>query len=344
MSPRRLALAVLACLAAATAPAAASDGPLVDLALTAGASAPAVNDGNAATTACASGPVTLDLGRPAPARGLRGQPRGRRRLGARDDRGGRPAHRGDGARRHARVAAGPPPARRAHRAPVDQRGRVRRRAARARAHLAIDDRRPRPLLRRPGGGRPAPPTPTAAAPRCPSASSPTTAPTGCACACGSTRPPATATCRASSRWRAARRPPACASCSTRTTRTSGPIRRSSRSRPSWPARTCRRWPTTVHDYTRDALERADRAGHAGADAPARQRDPQRHPVADRAARRQRRPAGTGSGRCCAPPPPARATRKRRPRRGSSSTTTRAATTRAAAGSSTTSSPSTSRST
>jgi arabinogalactan endo-1,4-beta-galactosidase len=64
MSPRRLVLAVLGCLAAATAPAAASDGPLVDLALTAAASAPAVNDGNAATTACASGPVTLDLGRP----------------------------------------------------------------------------------------------------------------------------------------------------------------------------------------------------------------------------------------------------------------------------------------
>ena len=64
MSPRRLALAVLACFAAATAPAAASDGPLVDLALTGSASAPAVNDGNAATTSCSSDPVTIDLGRP----------------------------------------------------------------------------------------------------------------------------------------------------------------------------------------------------------------------------------------------------------------------------------------
>ena len=65
MSPRRLALAVLACFAAAAAPAAAhDDGPLVDLALTGSASAPAVNDGNAATTACGSDPVTVDLGRP----------------------------------------------------------------------------------------------------------------------------------------------------------------------------------------------------------------------------------------------------------------------------------------
>src|SRR5512132_3562844 len=63
--PRRLTLAVLACFAAATAPAAAhDDGPLVDLARTASASAPAVNDGNAATTACGSDPVTIDLGRP----------------------------------------------------------------------------------------------------------------------------------------------------------------------------------------------------------------------------------------------------------------------------------------
>ena len=65
MSPRRVALAVLACFAAAAAPAAAhDDGPLVDLALTGSASAPAVNDGNAATTACGSDPVTVDLGRP----------------------------------------------------------------------------------------------------------------------------------------------------------------------------------------------------------------------------------------------------------------------------------------
>jgi hypothetical protein len=65
MSPRRFALAVLACFAAAAAPAAAhDDGPLVDLALTGSASAPAVNDGNAATTACGSDAVTVDLGRP----------------------------------------------------------------------------------------------------------------------------------------------------------------------------------------------------------------------------------------------------------------------------------------
>jgi Glycosyl hydrolase family 53 len=64
MFPARLALAVVACCAAATAPAAASDGPLVDLALTADASAPAVNDGNAATSTCSSDPVTIDLGRP----------------------------------------------------------------------------------------------------------------------------------------------------------------------------------------------------------------------------------------------------------------------------------------
>jgi arabinogalactan endo-1,4-beta-galactosidase len=65
MSPRRFALAVLACFAVAAAPAAAhDDGPLVDLALTGTASAPAVNDGNAATTACGSDAVTVDLGRP----------------------------------------------------------------------------------------------------------------------------------------------------------------------------------------------------------------------------------------------------------------------------------------
>ena len=187
---------VLACFAAATAPAAASDGPLVDLALTAGASAPAVNDGNAATTACASGPGDR---RPRPAAapgGLRGQPRRRCVVGARDDRGRRPAHRGDRPGRHAGVAAGSPPARRPHRATADRRGRLRGGAARARAHLALDDRRPRPVVRRPGGGGSAPPTPTADGRRCPSGSSPTTAPTGCACACGSIRPPATATCRA----------------------------------------------------------------------------------------------------------------------------------------------------
>jgi arabinogalactan endo-1,4-beta-galactosidase len=65
MSPRRFALAIVACFAAAAAPAAAhDDGPLVDLALTGSASAPAVNDGNAATTACGSEAVTVDLGRP----------------------------------------------------------------------------------------------------------------------------------------------------------------------------------------------------------------------------------------------------------------------------------------
>jgi arabinogalactan endo-1,4-beta-galactosidase len=62
MSPRRLALATLLCLAATTAPAAASDDPVVDLALTGSASAPEVNDGNAATSSCAD-PVTVDLGR-----------------------------------------------------------------------------------------------------------------------------------------------------------------------------------------------------------------------------------------------------------------------------------------
>jgi arabinogalactan endo-1,4-beta-galactosidase len=62
MSPRRLVLATLACFAATAAPAAAHDDPLVDLALTGTASAPAVNDGNAATTACSS-VVTVDLGR-----------------------------------------------------------------------------------------------------------------------------------------------------------------------------------------------------------------------------------------------------------------------------------------
>jgi arabinogalactan endo-1,4-beta-galactosidase len=62
MSPRRLAPVVLLCFVAATAPAAASDGPLVNLALTGSASAPAVNDGNAATTTCSSDSVTVDLG------------------------------------------------------------------------------------------------------------------------------------------------------------------------------------------------------------------------------------------------------------------------------------------
>src|SRR6266542_5593703 len=63
MSPRRLVLAVLACSAAATAPAAASGGPLVNAALTGSASTPEVNDGNAATSSCGSGAATVDLGR-----------------------------------------------------------------------------------------------------------------------------------------------------------------------------------------------------------------------------------------------------------------------------------------
>ncbi len=63
MSPRRLALATLLCFAAAVAPAAASERPVVNLALTGTASAPEVNDGNAATMTCAD-PVTVDLGGP----------------------------------------------------------------------------------------------------------------------------------------------------------------------------------------------------------------------------------------------------------------------------------------
>ena len=63
MSPR-LALAVVACFGALAAPAAAHDDALVNLALTGTASAPAANDGNAATTVCGSQPVTVDLGRP----------------------------------------------------------------------------------------------------------------------------------------------------------------------------------------------------------------------------------------------------------------------------------------
>jgi arabinogalactan endo-1,4-beta-galactosidase len=63
MSPRRLALATLLCFAALAAPAVASGGPVVDLALTGSASAPEVNDGNAATSSCAPGAVTVDLGR-----------------------------------------------------------------------------------------------------------------------------------------------------------------------------------------------------------------------------------------------------------------------------------------
>jgi arabinogalactan endo-1,4-beta-galactosidase len=63
MSPRRLALATLLCSVAAAAPAAANERPVVDLALNGSASAPEVNDGNAATTTCAD-PVTVDLGRP----------------------------------------------------------------------------------------------------------------------------------------------------------------------------------------------------------------------------------------------------------------------------------------
>jgi hypothetical protein len=50
-------------LLAAAAPAAASSRPVVDLALTGSASAPEVNDGNAATSSCTD-PVTIDLGRP----------------------------------------------------------------------------------------------------------------------------------------------------------------------------------------------------------------------------------------------------------------------------------------
>jgi arabinogalactan endo-1,4-beta-galactosidase len=63
MSPRRLAVATLLCFLAAAAPAAASGRPVVDLALNGSASAPEVNDGNAATTSCTN-PVTVDLGRP----------------------------------------------------------------------------------------------------------------------------------------------------------------------------------------------------------------------------------------------------------------------------------------
>jgi arabinogalactan endo-1,4-beta-galactosidase len=62
MSPRRLALAAAAAAVSLLAAAPASATPLVDLALSAKASAPAVNDGNAATTAC-SPEVTVDLGR-----------------------------------------------------------------------------------------------------------------------------------------------------------------------------------------------------------------------------------------------------------------------------------------
>ena len=242
MSPRRLALAVLACFAAATAPASAhDDGPLVDLALTASASAPAVNDGNAATTACGSDSVTVDLGRPRRLEGFGVSLAGdgataRVSIEAAGRRVAATVPVGD-----AGLAARPPPAGRPHRAAAHRRRRVRRRAARPRPRPAVDDRRPRPLASPSRRRRPAPPTPIAAAPRCPSRSSPPTAPTGCACACGSIRPPATATCRACSRWRAARRPPACASCSIPTTRTSGPIRRSSRSRPRG-RRTCPRWP------------------------------------------------------------------------------------------------------
>src|SRR5919204_1851958 len=63
MSLRHLALAVLFCFAAASGQASADVGSLVDVALTGTASDPAVNDGNAATTTCAPGPVTVDLGR-----------------------------------------------------------------------------------------------------------------------------------------------------------------------------------------------------------------------------------------------------------------------------------------
>jgi arabinogalactan endo-1,4-beta-galactosidase len=63
MSPRRLVLATLLCLLAAAGPASASPRPIIDLALTVSASAPEVNDGNAATTSCAD-PMTVDLGRP----------------------------------------------------------------------------------------------------------------------------------------------------------------------------------------------------------------------------------------------------------------------------------------
>src|SRR3954451_17350179 len=62
MSPRRLALAAAAAAVSLLAAAPASATPLVDLALSAKASTPAVNDGNAATTAC-SPEVTVDLGR-----------------------------------------------------------------------------------------------------------------------------------------------------------------------------------------------------------------------------------------------------------------------------------------
>ena len=139
MSPRRLVLAVLACLAAATAPAAADDGPLVDLALTASASAPAVNDGNAATTACGSGPVTRRPRPAAPARGLRRQPRGRRRLGARDDRGG-------GRRIAATVPVGTPAWLPGHRPLVARTVRLRAGAGMCVAELRALGRAPRSTI------------------------------------------------------------------------------------------------------------------------------------------------------------------------------------------------------
>lgn len=55
---------MLLCFATVVAPAGAKSGQLVNLALSASASAPAVNDGNAATSVCGSGAVTIDLGRP----------------------------------------------------------------------------------------------------------------------------------------------------------------------------------------------------------------------------------------------------------------------------------------
>src|ERR687887_423676 len=116
MSARRIALAVLLCFAAATAQASAQDGSLVDLALTGSASDPAVNEGNAATSTCPSGPVSVDLGRPRPAHAARADPRRPRRelgpaaaVGRSARRLQRPAQRaGDGApregRRHAPAA------------------------------------------------------------------------------------------------------------------------------------------------------------------------------------------------------------------------------------------------
>jgi hypothetical protein len=141
MSPARLALAALACCAAATAPAAASDGPLVDVALNAGSSAPAVNDGNAATTACASGLATVDLGRPRRLEGFGVSLAG-------DASSARVTIEGGGRRLAATVPVGTPawlPSRRplvAHRAAADGRRSLRGGAARPRAHLALDDRRP----------------------------------------------------------------------------------------------------------------------------------------------------------------------------------------------------------